>query len=95
MDDFSSTFSGVTLGLEDITKDDSTIKLFPNPANETLNIVSTSPISKVQLFNMLGQKVLERTNTNTLNVSNLVSGIYIAKIYGEGNTVSTKRFTKE
>jgi len=43
---------------------------------------------------LLGQKVMVRENTNSLNVNWLESGAYILKIVDENDSVSTKKFIK-
>ena len=51
-------------------------------------------IKKMEVFNVLGQKVMVRENTNSLNVNKLKSETYILKIVNENGSVSTKRFIK-
>ena len=69
----------------DITK----INLSPNPASTIVSINAT--ISTIEVFNMLGQKVLE-TNQNTFDVSSLIQGAYLVKITTD-NGQTTKKLT--
>ena len=74
--------------------------MYPNPAKTNLNIVLPSNIenAKVQIFDILGKKVLQKdlqTSYNTLNVANLNAGIYLVKIVGKGNTFGVKQFVKK
>jgi hypothetical protein len=55
------------------------IRLFPNPANNTVNIKGAD-IVKVKVFNSIGQTVLTQNNTNTINVSQLSHGIYLFSV---------------
>ncbi len=57
------------------------ILLSPNPANEYLNIDIPSNIEfqNAQIFNLLGQKVLD-SNLNAISVSGLSNGIYSISI---------------
>jgi len=67
--------------------------LYPNPTNTgSISISSTnSEAISVQVFDILGKQVKNETLTNnTLNVSNLKSGIYIVKIT-QNNTSTTKK----
>jgi choice-of-anchor B domain-containing protein len=64
----------------------------PNPANEFVAITSkVTPITEIQIFNVLGQKIMDLNFTDSLseniNISNLQSGMYVMKI----NATSTKR----
>ena len=68
--------------------------IYPNPVNNKVNIVlNNNNISKVQLYNILGKKVLETKSlkNNSLNVSSLNSGVYFLKIYNTENKSATKK----
>ena len=84
-----------TAGLADSNlSDENSIHLFPNPVKDILSIKSPSILKKLEVFNVLGQKVMGRENTNSLNVTKLNSGAYILKTINENGTVSTKKFIK-
>ena len=69
-----------SLGLDDnIYGNENSISLFPNPVSDMLSIKSSSGINKLAVFNLLGQKVMVRENTNSLNVNKLKPGAYILK----------------
>lgn len=82
--------SSATLGIENETLEN-TVSIYPNPADTMINISSTENqhITSIELFNMLGKKVLT-TKAKTLDVSNYPSGIYLIKISTEKNQI-TKR----
>jgi len=84
-----------TAGLADSNlSDENSIHLFPNPVKDVLSIKSPSILKKLEVFNVLGQKVMGRENTNSLNVTKLKSGAYFLKIVNENSTISTKKFIK-
>lgn len=71
------------------------LNIFPNPANDVLNITSNSTADKnVQLFDLTGKKVLDVTTVSTVNVSTLKAGIYVAKINEAGKTATRKVIIK-
>lgn len=71
------------------------LNIFPNPADEVLNITSNSTADKnVQLFDLTGKKVLDVTTVSTVNVSSLKAGIYVAKINEAGKTATRKVIIK-
>jgi endoglucanase len=75
----------------------SSIKLYPNPAINVLNIEAAMSIEKVKVYNILGQEVISKlpnTELVTLDVSDLQVGVYIVKTSINGN-VSSTRFIKE
>ncbi len=73
-----------------------TLNMYPNPAIDVLNISAQSTINTVEIFNVLGQKVITIQVEDTsaeINVSNLNAGIYLIK-YEINNSTSTKKFVK-
>ena len=80
------------LATANIQKDDTSSTVYPNPASNTLHIVAGN-IEKVEIFTVLGKKVLD-AYTNTIDVSSLSNGLYIAKIHQENGGVSSKTFVK-
>lgn len=68
------------------------LKLYPNPAKNNLYIETTLNSNiHVSIVNMLGKEVIKtKVNNNTVNISNLTSGVYIVKITEENKT-STKK----
>jgi len=61
------------------------ILVYPNPVNDFVHIQHDDVIEKVTVFNNLGVKVLTINNTNTLDVSSLISGVYILSIGTSNN----------
>ena len=69
------------------------VKVYPNPAKSILNIESDlTPVSKVEFYSVLGTKVFETTvNNNQVNIENLSSGVYMAKLFTENNQFVIKK----
>jgi hypothetical protein len=67
----------------------STIDIYPNPADNIVNI-SGADISNVKVFNNIGQLILNQHNTNIINVSKLTNGIYLLSI-----ETTTKQITQK
>ena len=64
-----------------------------NQETNILRVNSEELLSNIQIYNMLGQEVLNQDlndNTAILNLSNLSSSIYIVNV--EGNNSKTKTF---
>ena len=70
------------------------LHLYPNPAQNQLNIKTGLPIQKVQVFDFQGKLVKVVENQKQLDISEIKSGIYLMKIYSEGRILSQK-FVKE
>ncbi len=84
---------GATASVDDVFS--SKVSVYPNPANEFLNISSSVEINKVEVYNLLGKKVLSslKLNDNNLNISSLANGIYMIKLTS-GDSVATKKIIK-
>jgi Secretion system C-terminal sorting domain/PKD domain len=71
------------------------ITIFPNPAQNILNIKTSGLIKQIKVYDVLGQKVIiEQASTNSIDVSNLVDGIYLIKIIGENDKTFSTKFIK-
>lgn len=67
--------------------------IYPNPANNLINFKANTRIDRIQIFNLLGKKVMEDTpkslETN-MDISWLEKGIYLVKIHTEGKQETRK-----
>ncbi len=71
------------LGTSDSEFSNFKFSYYPNPTKSQLNISANKEISKVELFNLLGQKVQSSTVNATqkqLNLSNLQKGFYLMNV---------------
>lgn len=67
------------------------INVYPNPARNVINIDGTN-ISIVEMYNLVGEKVLSSINKNSIDVSSLDKGIYFIKIK-QGENIFTKKIS--
>ena len=89
LDDINVT-AGATTGIEDIN---ATANVYPNPAQDVVNVNAASQISNIELFNIAGQKVstFNVNNTTTqIDVTELANGIYFLKINTEDGMITKK-----
>lgn len=82
------------LSTDEVGKKES-IKIYPNPTAEILNIETDSKINSIAIFDAKGSliKNFQETgisNGKRINVSDLISGIYMVKV-----KTSTSEFTKK
>ncbi|MPT35786.1 MAG: T9SS type A sorting domain-containing protein, partial [Flavobacterium sp.] len=71
------------------------ITLYPNPANDILNLTNVSEKATFRIFNLLGQEVLNGSiRNNSIAISTIATGNYILEIQ-DNDTVSSKRFIKQ
>ncbi|GAB4257787.1 MAG: hypothetical protein Kow0027_25130 [Saprospiraceae bacterium] len=72
----------------------SQISFGPNPAGDALFVNSTVQLDRISISNMLGQQLISyEGDNNRLDISKLVSGMYLIS-FTEGNTTWTTRFVK-
>lgn len=70
------------LGIEDksIRAD---LSVYPNPATTVLNLTATKPLGNINIYNILGQEVLQLTsqeNQKRIHTSDLPSGVYFVQV---------------
>ena len=85
----SSVKTGST-GLEDASA--STIRIYPNPASETLNISGIGSPATIRIFNLLGEEAYytQTSSSLTINVGSLAKGSYIVNLM-TGNEVTVNK----
>ncbi|NJX16851.1 T9SS type A sorting domain-containing protein [Tamlana crocina] len=70
------------------------LKITPNPVKDYLNISGVSEISKIRIYNSLGQLIPIKSSMGKIKVAHLNTGIYIIKIEGSNKKTTTRKFIK-
>lgn len=83
-----------SLATSDINKNN--VSIYPNPVKNVLNFNGAKTISKVEVYNVAGQKVksVENLSDNKIELSNLTKGTYIIRANIDG-LVKSFKFIKE
>ena len=63
-----ATVGGVLAVDEVDFKDNVSIQVYPNPVQNVLKINAPNAIDKIEVYNILGQKILDHKGTNQINV---------------------------
>ena len=85
-----------TLSVKNIDTNSNEITSYPNPAKTslTISLTNNSNIQKIQLYNIIGQKLLEKSGNKAskidLNVSKFNPGVYILKTFSDNISISKK-----
>ncbi len=86
----------VTIGINEIN---STINIYPNPANQIVNVNSSEIIQNINIYSVIGQKVFSYNNLNIkkceINIKNLIKGVYFIEIVDIRNNKVLKKLIKE
>ena len=68
--------------------------IFPNPVSGLLTIKHKSPVTKIEIYNKLGQKVFTDINKNVIDISRLPAGVYFIKIENQSGSIGLKKIIK-
>ena len=75
-----------------------TVRLYPNPSNELINIsFGKNRLSMIELFDITGKLLFKKelnANTYALNIANYPSGTYLVKVYNQNNAFLNKKIIK-
>lgn len=88
------TFSIAAPLLSTETFDAINFKVYPNPVADILHIASSETINKMEMFNVLGERISQTFNTKQLNVEHLKSGIYLLKVFSNNRSATKKIIIK-
>lgn len=69
------------------------ISISPNPAHD---IISISKSANVIVTDITGKKIIEKNNTNSINISSVPNGLYIIQLFTiDGKLLQTNKIIKE
>jgi beta-glucanase (GH16 family) len=91
--DYVRVFQNNTLGMEE--NQIKSFQLFPNPAENTVIVKSESPIDKIELFTLGGQRMeIDVEDNYSFSVKDLATGMYVVKVTS-GEVVSSEQLLME
>ncbi|EDM45241.1 hypothetical protein SCB49_05527, partial [unidentified eubacterium SCB49] len=68
--------------------------LYPNPATTQITIKGDFEIATVEIYNLLGQKVMH-SSSEILNIQDLANAMYLVNITDTNGNKAVKRFIKK
>ncbi|MBL7814328.1 MAG: T9SS type A sorting domain-containing protein [Saprospiraceae bacterium] len=90
--------SCTTTGIFEATKVEA-LKVYPNPAFDQLYVNNTEGVRRLEVTNMLGQKVkvvtLSNNDNYTLSLDGLDKGMYLISAFNDKGLVANNKFVKE
>lgn len=73
--------------------------IYPNPFEDKLNINLDTPIKSIEIYDLAGRNIsqprFENEQNTSVDLSNLQTGTYLAKITNQSNQVFTKKIIKK
>lgn len=96
----SWSINKTTTAIKKITSSstETNIDLYPNPTSGSTNIrfdEATKGDTRIDIFDLQGQKILSFSNVNSIDLQSLSQGIYVVRIYINNNLVTTRKIIKE
>ncbi len=85
------TFSDTNVGTQDFATKG--FSVYPNPVNNVMNLQANENISKVAIYNVLGQEVYSakiNAMTSSVDMSSMASGAYFVKVNINGTEGTVK-----
>lgn len=93
---FYLDLSKIQLSTHESTKQNTNISIYPNPLKDILYFKGISKIDKVEIYNMVGQKVkTDNAVESRIDVSSLSKGNYILQIFVKGENSQSFKFIKQ
>ena len=75
------------------------LRIFPNPAENTLHVESDEIISRIAIFSLTGNQILDKTDCGdyitSVNVAQLKPGLFIVRIFFNSGEIVSQRFVKK
>jgi uncharacterized repeat protein (TIGR01451 family) len=68
--------------ISSIVSSENSFSLFPNPSTGVFTFKDTKNLNSVEVYSVLGEKILSQTNQKTINLSGFSKGVYFARING-------------
>jgi hypothetical protein len=71
-----------TQNISRLTSSENSFSLFPNPSTGVFTFKDTKNINSVEVYSILGEKILSQTNQRTINLNGFSKGVYFARVNG-------------
>ena len=89
-------YFGVYNDVNNLNPSNNSVSVYPNPADNNLYIKSNTTLSKASVYNVAGTQVKEYGNVlQSVNVSDLKTGVYIIRLTDKNGNTVTSRFIKK
>ena len=80
-----------TAGVDD--QNQLVVSVYPNPTSDIVYIEGNYTQLKVVVYNILGKEVVNKSITNSIDISHLENGVYLMKL-SDGSKLTTQRIIK-
>ena len=70
------------------------LNIYPNPASDQINVISNFNITEIKIYNTIGKLIMNNSIQKrdfTINVNDLIPGVYFLKLKNENGITETKK----
>ena len=93
--DINKTFKySKTIAIYNDKNKNKALKVYPNPAKNTLIIDNETAIKSIAIYNLQG-KLMTTAYVNTIDISNYSAGMYLLEVHNTEGGISRIKFIKE
>jgi uncharacterized repeat protein (TIGR01451 family) len=72
----------ITLPVKSLVYTENSFSLYPNPSTGVFIFKDTKNLNSVEVYSIVGEKILSQTNQKTINLNGFSKGIYFARVNG-------------
>ena len=72
----------ITVPVKSLASTENSFGLYPNPSSGVFKFKDTKNLNSVEVYNILGEKILSQTNQKTINLNGFSKGVYFARVNG-------------
>lgn len=84
----------LVLGIKDAKVTPKEVSVYPNPANDFIQINSPGTVKSIEIYDESGKLIKTETNGNRIDVKGLLAGVYMVNIKTEGRNFTEKVIIK-
>lgn len=77
------------VGIADV---DNNINIYPNPTSDVINVLTDKAVKTIEVYNLMGQRMVKQDNGSSINVNALANGTYSLRVVLEDGSVITRNF---
>ena len=78
-----------------VNGNDISISIYPNPTTGIVNFETNEQINRIEIYNLIGERVNVFSNVNSINIKDFNTGIYIVKVITDTDKIVTKKLVKK
>ncbi len=72
----------ITVPVKSLASTENSFGLYPNPSSGVFTFKDTKNLNSVEVYSILGEKILSQTNQKTINLNGFSKGVYFARVNG-------------